>query len=346
MEKAATSTAGTSDAKDGPDRVELESTQGKGAVKKYRTKKTARTRRIQQQTMCAKAQIEDRTKKVLLGEVNPFGLDEKKTQSRGASETSLRARIANGNAMSIPPETHRVAYEINVWSGGVCRLVKKGVALRSRVREDATFMMNALELSKYACSRPLCTLSATGSQLVFLDRNTEDANRHHTTNSATFTFDFVADIYVMCGMRSHLIASVLDWESTPLLTTASSNVNTKASKSVAPVFFDATGVEVARPDVKITHLVTNTNCNSCGAAIPYTSTKTKCSRCKRAYYCDEQCQRAHWKAGHKQACTPYHENTAVSSLPFLFPSTSPALHVTALPRRKLSATRSPTPELD
>jgi hypothetical protein len=27
-----------------------------------------------------------------------------------------------------------------------------------------------------------------------------------------------------------------------------------------------------------------------------------CTRCKMAYYCSKECQKAQWKAGHKQAC--------------------------------------------
>ncbi|KAK8800757.1 hypothetical protein WA158_000082 [Blastocystis sp. Blastoise] len=29
-----------------------------------------------------------------------------------------------------------------------------------------------------------------------------------------------------------------------------------------------------------------------------------CSRCKKAIYCSKECQVAHWKNGHKQACKP------------------------------------------
>ena len=28
----------------------------------------------------------------------------------------------------------------------------------------------------------------------------------------------------------------------------------------------------------------------------------KCSRCKRVRYCGRECQRAHWRAGHKAEC--------------------------------------------
>ena len=30
--------------------------------------------------------------------------------------------------------------------------------------------------------------------------------------------------------------------------------------------------------------------------------RVKCSRCKVCYYCDSNCQRIHWKGGHKKVC--------------------------------------------
>lgn len=30
----------------------------------------------------------------------------------------------------------------------------------------------------------------------------------------------------------------------------------------------------------------------------------RCGRCRRALYCGQDCQRAHWHAGHKPACKP------------------------------------------
>ncbi len=46
-------------------------------------------------------------------------------------------------------------------------------------------------------------------------------------------------------------------------------------------------------------LVVVTKCAQCGA----TRDKMKrCGQCKRVYYCDAECQRAHWRACHKAEC--------------------------------------------
>ena len=39
-------------------------------------------------------------------------------------------------------------------------------------------------------------------------------------------------------------------------------------------------------------------CASCGTD----GAKKKCSVCRSAWYCTSECQRRHWKAGHKKAC--------------------------------------------
>jgi glycosyltransferase involved in cell wall biosynthesis len=44
---------------------------------------------------------------------------------------------------------------------------------------------------------------------------------------------------------------------------------------------------------KLTH-----SCSSCSTEGAVNS----CSRCKKVWYCNSECQLAHWKAGHKQAC--------------------------------------------
>jgi hypothetical protein len=46
------------------------------------------------------------------------------------------------------------------------------------------------------------------------------------------------------------------------------------------------------------------NCDCCGKSRQELGTATLmiCTRCKMAYYCSKECQKAQWKAGHKQAC--------------------------------------------
>ena len=31
---------------------------------------------------------------------------------------------------------------------------------------------------------------------------------------------------------------------------------------------------------------------------------SRCARCEAVFYCSVECQRAHWKAGHKHECKP------------------------------------------
>ena len=40
-------------------------------------------------------------------------------------------------------------------------------------------------------------------------------------------------------------------------------------------------------------------CAHCGKA---TTGHARCSRCKVAWYCGRECQRSHWRAGHREAC--------------------------------------------
>ena len=40
---------------------------------------------------------------------------------------------------------------------------------------------------------------------------------------------------------------------------------------------------------------------------PLRAALLRCSRCLAARYCSRECQRSHWKAGHKQVCVPYTE---------------------------------------
>ena len=48
-----------------------------------------------------------------------------------------------------------------------------------------------------------------------------------------------------------------------------------------------------------------TNCSSSSAL--GAKGLLRCSRCLAARYCSRECQRSHWKAGHKQVCVPYTE---------------------------------------
>ena len=43
-------------------------------------------------------------------------------------------------------------------------------------------------------------------------------------------------------------------------------------------------------------------CDACGEPADEGARLLSCSRCKMAYYCSAECQKAQWKKGHKQAC--------------------------------------------
>ena len=40
----------------------------------------------------------------------------------------------------------------------------------------------------------------------------------------------------------------------------------------------------------------------CSATEPYLGKYKSCSKCKRVKYCSSDCQKKHWKGGHKQEC--------------------------------------------
>jgi hypothetical protein len=48
-------------------------------------------------------------------------------------------------------------------------------------------------------------------------------------------------------------------------------------------------------------------CAVCGRGSENDLKLKPCPRCKGPCYCGKECQRAHWKSGHKVTCTP--ENT-------------------------------------
>lgn len=40
-------------------------------------------------------------------------------------------------------------------------------------------------------------------------------------------------------------------------------------------------------------------CSFCGQRSP---DLLRCNRCKEVYYCSKDCQRGHWRAGHREQC--------------------------------------------
>ena len=43
-------------------------------------------------------------------------------------------------------------------------------------------------------------------------------------------------------------------------------------------------------------------CAACGSFEGITLKHKVCSNCKSVYYCSQECQRVHWKNGHKEQC--------------------------------------------
>jgi TPR repeat protein len=50
--------------------------------------------------------------------------------------------------------------------------------------------------------------------------------------------------------------------------------------------------------------ISTRKCASCGRGCEKGVKLKPCSRCKSVFYCGEECQQAHWKAGHKTNCRP------------------------------------------
>lgn len=55
-------------------------------------------------------------------------------------------------------------------------------------------------------------------------------------------------------------------------------------------------------------------CITCTACSVQLSEAKTCSRCHRARYCSEACQRIHWKSGHKAECTAAHKESNAITL--------------------------------
>ena len=46
-------------------------------------------------------------------------------------------------------------------------------------------------------------------------------------------------------------------------------------------------------------------CSHCSTQASESNHLMTCARCKSAFYCSRNCQRAHWKAGHKKICVAF-----------------------------------------
>ena len=74
-----------------------------------------------------------------------------------------------------------------------------------------------------------------------------------------------------------------------------------------------------------------THCGASAADLARDDRKLRrCSRCQRVRYCGRECQRAHWRAGHKAECQARGERSQVRSPPLTWSATSRALSGTAL----------------
>eukprot|EP00051_Salpingoeca_urceolata_P017411 m.236957 g.236957 ORF g.236957 m.236957 type:complete len:141 (+) comp18947_c0_seq1:135-557(+) len=76
-------------------------------------------------------------------------------------------------------------------------------------------------------------------------------------------------------------------------------------------------------------------CSNCGKD---TATTFKwCGRCKRAVYCDSDCQKQAWVTGHKAVCSPATPEEATMLLPAALSAQLPPLQTVCIVERVLTA---------
>ena len=63
--------------------------------------------------------------------------------------------------------------------------------------------------------------------------------------------------------------------------------------------------------------VLSQKCSSCSGKPAEGQTLLQCNRCRQGFYCDRNCQKEHWRQGHKSVCCPqpeWRDNATRSSL--------------------------------
>ncbi len=53
--------------------------------------------------------------------------------------------------------------------------------------------------------------------------------------------------------------------------------------------------------------VLSQKCSSCSGKPAEGQTLLRCNRCRQGFYCDRNCQKEHWRQGHKSDCCPQPE---------------------------------------
>ena len=79
------------------------------------------------------------------------------------------------------------------------------------------------------------------------------------------------------------------------------------SKAASTAASSAPTPKTPAPIKKKPSASTDEGCGHCGGAASSSlpgGKLSKCARCGTVAYCSKDCQRAHWKAGHKQFCVP------------------------------------------